>query len=335
MSSARISNNSGPRILVVRLGAMGDIIHTLPAVASLKHSFPGCRLTWLVEAPWAPLLDRNPYVDRITIVRRENPGAWMRTCRELRREHFDFAVDFQGLLKSAFAATMARPDRIYGFRRSRETPAALFYSNRAATRAVHKVEQNLELAAAAGAVGILRTFPVPEGVPEGELPETPFVLASPLAGWRSKQWPMPFYSQLAERLRKDLGLKLVLNGPPGFLSRDGEGADVLSGPIPHFSGLPGLIHATRRAAAVIGLDSGPLHLAAALEKPGVAIYGPTDPAINGPYGETITVLRSPRAVTSYKRSSGIDPSMREIDPGQVFHALVAQLARRPAGCAAE
>jgi heptosyltransferase-1 len=105
--------------------------------------------------------------------------------------------------------------------------------------------------------------------------------------------------------------------------------------VPHHSSVAGLIHATRRAAAVLGVDSGPLHLAAALGKPGVAIFGPTDPTRNGPYGETIEVLRSLRAATSYKRLSTIDPSMRAIDPDLVFEALKAQLTRRSASCAAE
>jgi heptosyltransferase-1 len=93
-----------------------------------------------------------------------------------------------------------------------------------------------------------------------------------------------------------------------------------------------LIHATRRALAVVGIDSGPLHLAAALAKPGVAIYGPTDPARNGPYGASFTVLRSPRAVTSYRRKSEIDASMREIRPEEVLRALQERLERcgRPA-----
>src|SRR5689334_11176172 len=145
------SHRSGPRILVVRLGAMGDIIHTLPAVASLKHSFPGSQVTWMVEPQWAPLLVGNPYVDRVAIFERGNPRAWMRTWRKLRQERFDFAVDFQGLIKSALAASMARPDRIFGFHQSqlRERPAALFYSTRVAVRATHRVDCNLELAAAA------------------------------------------------------------------------------------------------------------------------------------------------------------------------------------------
>ena len=124
-------------------------------------------------------------------------------------------------------------------------------------------------------------------------------------------------------------MPLVLNGPPAH-----SHFSSVAGAVEHRSTVRGLIHAARRATAIIGIDSGPLHLAAALSKPGVAIFGPTDPARNGPYGETIKVLRSPHAVTSYKRLSTIDPSMREIDPDRVFNALKAQMVRS-ASCAVE
>jgi heptosyltransferase-1 len=112
-------------------------------------------------------------------------------------------------------------------------------------------------------------------------------------------------------------MPLVVNGPPqaaGLLASV-PGAQL------HLSGVAGLIDATRRAYAVIGVDSGPLHLAAALGKPGVAIYGPTDPASHGPYGGSIRVLRWADAVTSYKRRSEIDESMRAITPLAVLEAL--------------
>ena len=86
------------RILAVRLGAMGDIIHSLPAVASLKHSYPGSRLTWVVEPRWAPLLEGNPFVDRVVLLRRKTARRLMESFRDLRSEEYDFAVDFQGLL---------------------------------------------------------------------------------------------------------------------------------------------------------------------------------------------------------------------------------------------
>jgi heptosyltransferase-1 len=311
------ASSTSSRILVVRLGAMGDIIHALPAVVSLKHSFPGSRLTWVVEPKWAPLLEDNPFVDRIVLLHRDTLAGLLESWRNLRVERYRFAVDFQGLIKSALVASAAHADRIFGFHQTqlRERAAALFYSHKTVSRAAHVVEKNLDLAAAAGAATLLRTFPLPAGRPEGALPSGSFVLASPLAGWRAKQWPIEHYQDLAARLKDELGMPLVLDGPPG------SGLD-------HCSSLPGLIHATRRAAAVVGVDSGPLHLAAALGKPGVAIYGPTDPARNGPYGDSLRVLRSPAAVTTYKRGAFIDESMRAVSPGQVFEALKAVLGAR-------
>jgi heptosyltransferase-1 len=311
------AKSTSSRILVVRLGAMGDIIHALPAVASLKTGFPGSRLTWIVEPKWAPLLEDNPFIDRLVLLRRGTLAGLLESWRSLRAERYDFAVDFQGLIKSALAAYAARPGRIFGFHRSqlRERAAALFYSHKTVSRAAHVVDKNLDLATAAGAATLLRTFPLPAGRPEGALPPGDFVLASPLAGWRAKQWPIEHYQALAARLERELGIPLVLDGPPG------SGLD-------HCSSLSGLIHATRRAAAVVGVDSGPLHLAAALGKPGVAIYGPTDPARNGPYGDSLRVLRSPAAVVTYKRGASIDESMRAVSPGQVFEALKAVLSAR-------
>jgi heptosyltransferase I len=304
------------RILVVRLGAMGDIIHTLPAVASVKQSFPQCHLAWAVEERWMPLLEGNPFIDERISVRRRNLPNFLALRKRLRSKQFDIAIDFQGLIKSAITANLARPDSIHGFHRSqaRESLAALFYSSATKTTATHVVDQYIELAAGAGATAIARSFFIPEGKPEGTLPAGDFVLANPLAGWGGKQWPLESYLQLAKRL----DLPLVLNVPQAI---DAPGVHV------HVSGIPGLIHATRRAAAVIGVDSGPLHLAAALGKPGVAIFGPTDPARNGPYGGSLFVLRTPSAETTYKRNAATASSMQSISVDDVAAALSHALSK--------
>ena len=156
------------------------------------------------------------------------------------------------------------------------------------------------------------------GKPEGLLPDGPFALASPLAGWASKQWPLEYYQQLATLLRTKLGMPLVLNGAPGTVP-------AVPGTLQHESGIAGLIDATRRAALVIGVDSGPLHLAAALNKSGVAIFGPTDPVRNGPYGGDFQVFRIGGVRTTHRRGTAIDASMRAITPEQVFAALAARV----------
>jgi lipopolysaccharide heptosyltransferase I len=312
---------TGPRILVIRLGAMGDVIAALPAVASLKHSIPHSKITWVVEPKWSVLLEGNPYIDSLMFLDRRKLSGLGAAWRELRSARFDLAVDFQGLIKSAIVATIARPERIFGFdaAHARESPASWFYSTKVQIRSHHAVERNLDLAAAAGASNILRTFPLPAGEQEGRLPEGDFVLASPLAGWGAKQWPLDYYSKLAQLLQREWDLPLVVNAAEPIQ---------VEGAVIHVSGISGLIHATRKAAAIVGVDSGPMHLAAALGKPGVALYGPTDPGRHGPYGATFTVLRSPSAVINYKRTSEPDPSMRAITPEQVFDALQAILPPR-------
>ena len=301
---------------------MGDIIHALPGAASLKHSFPGARITWVVDPQWVPLLEGNGFVDRIVVFRRDAPRSWKLTKDELRRERYDLAVDFQGLTKSALIAHLARPERIAGFASGvvRERPAGLFYSTRVPSAAIHVVDQALDLAAGAGASNLVRVFPLPAGAPEGRLPDGPFALASPLAGWASKQWPLEYYARLAAMLREKFSLPLVLNGAPGTVP-------AVAGTLAHESGIAGLIDATRRAALVVGVDSGPLHLAAALNKSGVAIYGPTDPARNGPYGGDFEVFRTPGAPTTHRRGTIIAASMRAVTPEQVFTGLAVRMMR--------
>ncbi|MBL8228116.1 MAG: glycosyltransferase family 9 protein [Bryobacterales bacterium] len=310
-------------ILVVRLGAMGDVIHALPAAASLKQSFPHCHLAWVIDPRWAPLLDGNKFVDQVIPLNRRSWASIREAWGRLRAVRFDLAVDFQGLIKSALVASAARAGRIVGYHISqlREVTAAIFYSKSFRAHARHIVDRHLELAAAAGATSVLKVFPVPEGEPEGQLPESGYVLASPFAGWTAKEWPIEYYSELARILKQHTGLPLVLNGHPGAAGK----LQAVEGVVTHISSIAGLIHATRHARAVVGVDSGPLHLAAALAKPGVAIFGPTDPARNGPYGDHMVVLRAASAQTTYKRHQAHDDSMRAISPDQVAQALVRQL----------
>jgi heptosyltransferase-1 len=295
----------------------------------LKQNFPAAHITWVVEPQWAPLLEGNGVVDRIVLFDRDRASTWFRTRQELRARRYDLAVDFQGLIKSALVAHFAKPERIVGFGGGvvRERSASWFYSTCVATKAVHVVDQALDLAMIAGRVASgpinaatnrALTFPLPAGSPEGVLPEPPFVLACPLAGWASKQWPLEYYEALAGMIGPRLGMPLVINGAAGSLPE-------VSWAVRHEGGIPGLIDATRRAAFVVGVDSGPLHLAAALKKSGVAIFGPTDPARNGPRGGDFQVLRAGGVATTYRRGAVIDPSMRAITPEQVFAAIAARV----------
>lgn len=308
------------RILLIRLGAMGDIIHALPAAAALG-SAPHTHLTWLVEPKWRSLLEGSGAANQLLELNRRD---LLPSLRALREKSFHLIIDLQGLIKSALAAFASRsPRRLgYAYPQLREKPAGVFYTQRILTTSPHIVDRHLEIARAAGAPSLPARFPLPDGAPEGDLPSQPFVLANPHAGWISKQWPLQRYAELARLLDAQLRMPLVLNCSPA-------GAPQLKS-IPgvhlHVSSLAGLIHATRRATAVVGVDSGPLHLAAALGLPGVAIFGPTDPARNGPYGQSIAVLRSPTAATTYKRIPETLPCMQNISATRVFELLQSKLA---------
>jgi len=307
-------------ILAIRLGALGDIIHALPAIASLKQSFPSNKLALLIAPRWLPIVEGNPFIDELI------PPNFVAIRATILRLHPHIAFDFQGLLKSALLGRLARPETFFGFDKSvaRESFASAFYTHRIPVTGPHRVQRNLQLIAAAGASKLSDEAWIPPGRPEGHLPSGPFVLTSPLAGWAGKQWPLENYDALGQLLASE-GFKLVANVPetcaPQFAA--------LKHVHVHTSSIPGLIDATRRAVAVVGVDSGPLHLAAALRKPGVALFGPTDPRLTGPYGGVMTVIRADDVETTYKRHANVHASMRVITPRQVAEALLHSLANTP------
>ena len=323
------------RILIVRLGAMGDVIHTLPAVADLRARFPDAFIVWVVEARWSALLQGNPHIDRIIRVglrewrnAKLSPESWSRAAvfaRDLRDGDFDLALDFQGLLKSAVIARLSRARLCAGFERSslREPLAELLYDRTVVPSKPHVVDRYRDLTAfvTGSPVPEAATFALPPGAPSS-LPDR-FVLASPQAGWGAKQWPPEHYSTLAGMIQAEHGLPLVIDCAPS----DHTLADEIcrnappGAAVPHPSTIPQLIEATRQAEAVVGVDSGPMHLAGALGKRGVAIFGPTDPARNGPYGSSIKVIRLDNAHTTYKRASFPSGSMRACSPDLVCESL--------------
>ena len=308
---------------MIRLGAMGDILHALPAVASLKASFPAKKIVWLAAEKWTPLFEGNPSVDALIPFNREGLGSLLASRRQLRQLQPEIAIDFQGLLQSALAGWIARPKAFFGFDRSvaREPLACRFYTSRVHVTGPHRIERNLQLVRAAGASQLTHSAWIPPGAAEGKLPAEAFILASPFAGWNGKQWPLPMYDKLGAELRKR-GLRLVANVPHQLRKE----VEFFRHVQVETSSLSGLIYATRRAAAIVGVDSGPLHLAAALKKPGVALFGPTDPGQTGPFDSQMTVLRATDAETTYKRHRVVHPSMSSISVEQVAEALLRSIA---------
>lgn len=338
------------RLLVVRLGAMGDVIHTMSAVASLRVAFPEIEIGWVIEERWAELLSTKghplsgprtpacPLVDSLHLV---NTKKWRRNAfsmetraemrnaiREIRLQHYDVAADFQGAIKSAMLARLAGATNVIGMAQPREAPARLLYKEHIATRGNHVIEHYHSLAE--GIVG--QTFPT---VPP-EFPCEPaakaslsaklgnrsegIVVLNPGAGWAAKQWPAEKYGEVAKALARD-GLRPVINFGPGEeeLARAAEAAS--AGTASKLScSIAELIALTRRARLFIGGDTGPLHLAAALRVPVVAIFGPTDPARNGPFGTRNIVLRHPASRTSLSHTSTPDPGLLQITTEEVVKA---------------
>jgi heptosyltransferase I len=349
-----ISNHSAAncqRLLIVRLGSMGDIIHTLPAAAALRKAFPEAMIGWVVEERWAELLctlptprsgprsPQRPLVDKLHTV---NTRAWRKSpfstqtweqiaagLSELRAPRYEVAVDFQGAIRSALIARCSGAPATYGFAQPRENPASMFYSRRIIARGEHIVEQNLSLAEAVAQTQLqLPAIEFPRSQDAEQECEawlrqrsiSRFAILNPGAGWGAKQWPAERYGEVAQRLAQD-GVKSFINYGPGEeeLAKAVEAAS--AGAATRITcSLTQLIALTRRACLFIGGDTGPMHLAAALGIPVVAIFGPTNPARNGPFATRSIVLRSPSSPTTHTRRAQPDPGLLEITAAQVLDA---------------
>lgn len=300
---------------------MGDILHAAPAVAALRRARPDAELAWVMEPRWIPLLAGSGLVDHLLPFNRRDLFSIGIAWRWLKRFDAEIAIDFQGLIKSALVARTSGAPQRFGLPTHllRERSAGVFYTDVPALASGHVVEQNAGLIRPlAPGAQLEPEVTLAPGCHEGQLPEGDFVLASPYAGWKSKQWPIENYTGIAQRLAAR-GIPLVLNVAPGQSLPPGDGL------WRHESSIAGLIGATRRARLVLGLDSGPMHLAAVLGKPGVALFGPTLPERNGPYSPHVTTLRVPEAVTSYKRENEISSSMRALTIDRVWQAIEEKL----------
>ncbi|HEV2117856.1 MAG TPA: glycosyltransferase family 9 protein [Terriglobales bacterium] len=335
------------RLLIMRLGSMGDVIHALPAATLLRRGFPAASLGWVIEERWAELLcapgtprvgprsPGRPLLDAVHAVNtlgwraapfsdetwKEAIGAW----RATRAARYELAVDFQGAVRSAVMARSTGAEAVVGFERPREHAASLFYTHTVEAGGTHVIEQNAALASAIAGVTA--------EIPEVEFPVDPaaeescerrlrqhegwqLALLNPGAGWEGKQWPPERYGEVARGLRT-IGLRSLVNFGPGEepLARAVEAAsdrtaEVLSCPLSE------LVAFTRRARLFIGGDTGPMHLAAALGVPVVALFGPTSPARNGPFGTRSMVLRSPlSSATDAAERAAARSSRKRPDPG--------------------
>ena len=348
MSTVSTGNSSIEKILIVRLSAMGDVIHTLPAAQALRDAFPKAMIGWIVEERWADLLcapgtqrrgprsAQRPLVDWVHTV---NLVGWRkslfslntaeqiaRAWNDVRSVKYDVAVDLQGAIRSAVLARWSGAPVIYGSAQPREAPSSMWYTHPVIPRGRHVIEQNLSIAEAV--IGRDVAAPVVE-FPEDlvaaariadQIPAGKFAIVNPGAGWGAKRWPAERYGQVAHALA-GCGVQSIINYGPGEeeLAREAQAASAGAAKALRFT-ISELIALMRRASLFIGGDTGPLHLAAALDVPVAAIFGPTDPVRNGPYGTRSIVLRNPASETSHARRAQPDEAMMEISVEAVVDA---------------
>ena len=327
-----------PRFLLVRLGSLGDIVHALPAAAALRDTFPGARIDWTVDQKWMRLLEGNPDLTEVIPFDRRSARGIAGTMRKLRAAKYTCAIDFQALYKSALISFASRAPQRIGFQSSyaREGFAALLYTECYNPRGAHKVEHNLTLTEHAGARRGVPRFPLTiheedEERVGGELSAhglNEYFVLNPGGGWLSKCWPPERYGELHRKLGERHGWRGVVAFGPGeeTIARTVIQSAGRTPPLALPLGLGPLFALLRRAKFVVSADTGPLHLASALGTPVVGLYGPTDPARNGPYSASDVVVRNPRASeTTYDRGASYSPSMHSITVDQVFEAVERRL----------
>ena len=303
------------RFLLVRLGALGDIVHAIPVAAALRRARPEAAIDWLVSAKHREVLDLVPVIDRRLVVNdRDDAGggtSLMAVIAEIRRRKYDVAIDLQGLIKSSIIARASGAGEVIGFssRYLRESLARFLYTDvhdpggegiyaRSETR--HVVEINLGLLRPLGIVPGAAEFPI-EHVDSAAARQAQeatggrYALLNPGAAWPNKRWPPPRLAALAMALRERHGLMSVVLWGPGErdlgeeVVRQAGGAALATPP----TKIADIVSLARGADVMVSGDTGPTHIGAAVGTPIVGIYGPTRPERNGPWRpEDVTVSRA-------------------------------------------
>lgn len=351
-----MTNESSPiprpeRILVVRLSAMGDVIHGMPAIAALRRARPDLKIGWLIEKRWAELLCSRenervapssllkPLADWVHVANFTNwrrdlssSETWreMRSClHEVRAMKYELTLDLQGTMRSALGGRASGARVRVGSSRPREGPASMFYTRAIDPAGPHVVEQALSLASAVAGQSLEYAdppFPLDPlheawaGEFVAKLDNRPFAILNPGAGWGTKCWPAESYGAVTRALA-ERGLPAVVNHGPGeehLAEAVRKSSDGIA--VPLSCSVSELIALTRRAALFVGGDTGPMHLAAALRVPVVALFGPTRPERNGPFATRCVVLRSPDSVNNPSHTNRLDEGLFSIEPRSVIAA---------------
>jgi heptosyltransferase-1 len=341
------------RFLIVRLGALGDIVHAIPVAAALRRAFPSARIDWLVSGKHREILDLVPVIDRRLAINDRGAAAGsslLAAIREIRRTRYDVAIDLQGLIKSALLARATGAPRVIGFssRYTREPLARVFYREAydpgrgglyhpRETR--HVVEINL---------GVLQRLGVPAGRPEfpidavesaaarrvAEQTRGRYALLNPGAAWPNKRWPSERFGAVAAALRERHGLTSVVLCGPGeeALALDAAAASSGAAFVSERTTIADLVALARGAAVMVSGDTGPTHIATAVGTPLVGLYGPTRPTRNGPLAVAdVTVSREEVCQCHHLRRCKLERMcLLDIGLDEVVGAVERRLAAEPA-----
>jgi lipopolysaccharide heptosyltransferase I len=350
------SGAAGPAWLIVRLGALGDIVHALPLASALRAWRPEARIDWLVDVRHRAILEHVTGLSSVVAVdtrRLFGPIGLVTVVRRLRSAAYDLAIDAQGLLKSATLAHLAGARRVLGFERTwlREPIARWAYDDAVAPHGPHVVDKALALAAAAGATAAPPAFalqPPPSDIVArvramlGIGPAQPFALLNPGAAWPNKRWPADRFGALAQEIHRRHGWRSIVVYGPGehplaaSVVSAASGSGGRAAELAPSTGLGDLLALLAGASVVVSGDTGPLHLAAALGRPVVGLYGPTDPARNGPWSPAdVTVSRTAQCRCPHQRQCHAARwCLDDVSVGEVADAVDRRLQRGAAGEAA-
>jgi heptosyltransferase-1 len=288
-------------ILIVRLGALGDVVHAVPAAAALRKAFPAAVIDWLVDAKHRDLVALVTAVDRAIPLEARTPAGWTAAVRALRRSAYDVAIDLQGLMKSAVLARASGASRVVGFSiwHLREKTARPFYSDVHAAEGGHVIHKNLRLLRAIGVEDEEIRFPLAD-LPSRALdqlreripPGRGFALINAGAAWPNKRWPPERFGELASFVREACALTPVVVWGPGEerLADEVIAAASNAAIAAPATGVADLVALARASALLVSGDTGPLHIATAVGAPVVGLFGPTDPDRNGPYSADDVVV---------------------------------------------
>lgn len=341
---------SRPRFLVIRLSSIGDIVHTLPAVAALGRAQPEAQIHWVIENRYAELLEGNPFVRHVitldTLGWRKNLASSitmtqiMQSLDALRKFHYDAVIDFQGLIKSAILARLSHSPKRVGLARQwlREPLAATFYTHHVSPQnCTHVVEINLSLVESLGVRSTKWEFPLPDNfeyraaVQEQlrKLGTTDYVIVNPGGGWKSKRWSPVNYAEVVAHLSGRVPFDILVTGSPG---ERGLAEEILTrANVPNAKWFPSslleFIALARGAKLLIGGDTGPLHLAAAVGTPLVAIFDSSDPRNtperNGPFNPADIILCGEER----RSRSGLSKHLNHLEGVSVESVVKAALQR--------